>query len=298
MQNTIDNQYEHKLKSEFLKVFHAEHGKLHTNHFGPKIFTEWQKLMCCILYRRSGKSYVRFVEELCETRWPKWLGLREIPGKSSVQRWMKQMPWHLLKKFSRRLLQGQKPRLLAIDATGIDSWQRSRHYERRIGMPPLPYAKLDVIIDVDTKLVYDHVLRIRPRHEAICAEQMFKRAKFSDVRLLGDKAFDSETLHEQARAKGIQLYAPVRSSSRKRPKGRFRRICAKGAEDYPRRNVVESFMHSLKAVRCPALKSRHAWMKKKEMALILFIHNLEKIQKAINQLLNTIWDAANKSKTI
>jgi transposase len=291
MQLTIYNQYESKLKAEFLKVFHAEHGKLHNNHLGPKVYTEFQKLMCVILYKRSLRSYVRFVDELHESLWPRWLGLREIPGKSSVQRWLKQTPRRLLRKFSNKLLP-QKPKLLAIDATGIDSWRRSRHYEHRIGDTHMPYAKLDVIIDVDTKMVFDHVLRIKPRHETVAASQMLKRSQFSDVRLLGDKAYDSEPLHELARAHGIELYAPVRSSPLKRPRGRFRRQCARGALDYPRRNVVESFMHTLKSVHCPALKSRHPWTKKKEIAIALLLHNLErKIQTIIAQILKVIWDA-------
>jgi transposase len=296
MQNTINNQYEHKLKSEFLKVFHAEHGKLHNNHLGQKIYSEFQKLMCCLLYNRSKRSYVRFVDELHESLWPRWLGLRDIPGKSSVQRWMKQTPGRLIQKFSRKLLP-QKPMLLAIDATGVDSWRRSRHYERRIGEEHMPYAKLDVIIDVDSKMVVDHVLRIKPRHETVAATLMLKRSQFSDVRLLGDKAYDSEPLHELARARGIELYAPVRSSPLKRPRGRYRRQCAKGALDYPRRNVVESFMHTLKSVHCPALKSRHHWMKKKEIAIALLLHNLErKIQTIITQFLRVIWDAPEACK--
>ena len=121
---------------------------------------------------------------------------------------------------------------------------------------------------------------------------MLKRNRFNDVRMLGDKGYDSEPLHKLARQQGVNLYAPVRRSSRKRPKGRFRRVCAKGADDYPRRNTVESFMHSLKAVHCSALKSRLSWMKKKEMALNILIYNLKKkIQNTINHFLKLIWDA-------
>jgi len=291
MQQTITNQYEHKLKTAFLKVFHAEHGKLHNNHLGPKIYTESQKIMCAILYKRSSRSYVRFVDELHESLWSKWLGLKEIPGKSSVQRWLINTPKSLLEKFSRRLLP-KKPELLAIDATGIDSWRRSRHYELRIGEAPVPNAKLDVIVDVDSKMVFDHVLRIKPRHDVIAAEQMLRRARFTDAKLLGDKGYDSEKLHELARSQGVTLFAPVRKSARKRPRGRYRRQCAKGSSEYPRRNVVESFMHSFKAVHCSALRSRKHWAKKKEIAIAILLHNLEKkIQKIIDYILKSIWDA-------
>jgi hypothetical protein len=51
-------------------------------------------------------------------------------------------------------------------------------------------------------------------------------------------------------------------------------------------------MHTLKSVHCPALKSRHSWTKKKEIAIALLLHNLErKIQTIIAQILEVIWDA-------
>jgi hypothetical protein len=284
MQTTITNQYEHPLKSAFLKVFHATHGKLHKNHFGPKIFTELQKQMLCWLYRRQNSSYRRFVKLLFEWRWPSWLGLKEIPGKSSIHRWMQQLPATLPRRWY-RLLAPKRDRLLAIDATGVDSWRRSRHYDRRTDEKPLPYAKLDVIIDVKTHLVVDHVLRLRPRHETIGAKQMLKRNTFHDDKMLGDKGYDSEPLHELARDRGLVLFAPVRKSSRKRPKGFYRRHCTLGDVDYSQRNNVESFNHEFKS-RHDALRSKLPHMKKKEVALQLFITNLEKtIQITITVLI-------------
>ena len=48
-----------------------------------------------------------------------------------------------------------KPEMLAIDATGIDSWQRSRDYERQIGAAYMLYAKADILIDTESKLVFE-----------------------------------------------------------------------------------------------------------------------------------------------
>ena len=284
MQQTIVNQYEHPLKSAFLKVFHAGHGKLHENHFGPRIFTEYQKQALCLLYRRQNCSYRRFVTLLVEWKWPSWLGLREIPCKSSMHRWMQALPAHLPRRWY-RLLAPKQNRLLAIDATGVDSWQRSRHYERRIGEAPLPYAKVDVIIDVKTHLVVDHVVRLRPRHDTVGAAQMLKRNIFLDDKMLGDKAYDSEPLHELASSRGLVLFAPVRKSSKKRPKGFYRRECALGDADYPQRSNAESFMHEFKS-RHDSLRSRLPNMKKKEIAIQLCIQNLEKtIQITITVLI-------------
>jgi hypothetical protein len=284
MQLTIYNQYDHPLQATFLKVFHAKNGKLHKNRLGPKIFTEFQKQILCILYRRSKLSYELFVKSLFESLWPRWLKLKNIPGKSSIHRWMKELPSSLPRRWYRLLAPKQK-RLLAIDATGVDSWQRSRHYEKRIGAAPMPYAKLNVIIDVKTHLVVDHVLQLRPRHDVLGAAKMFKRNKFIDDKILGDKGYDSEPLHELAREHGLKLFAPVRKSSRHRPKGFYRRQCTLGDVDYSQRANAESFMHEIKS-RQDTLRSRLPHMKKKEMAIQLCIQNLEKtIQITITVLI-------------
>jgi len=47
----------------------------------------------------------------------------------------------------------QKPEIMAIDATGIDLWQLSRHYAWRIGEPYFPHAKLDALIDVKDSVI-------------------------------------------------------------------------------------------------------------------------------------------------
>ena len=275
MQKTIYNQYESKVQRQVLKFFHSVNGKMHCNHFGPKIYTEYQKLMIVVLYRRSNLSFIRFKNSLFESRWPKWLQLKEIPSKSSVHSWFQSLSNDLLKKLNQFIIHKVEPELLAIDATGIDSWQRSRHYEKRIGEAPMPYAKLDLVVDTNTKLVFDHVLRMKPRHDVIGAAQMLKRVRLSNCKLLGDKGYDSEQLHVLARSKGIDFFAPLRTRERKRITGFHRRRCVDGDPDYHQRSIAESVIHSLKAVHVQSLKSRLHWMKKKEMRVAIIVYNLE-----------------------
>ena len=59
-QKQIYDQYESKLQRQVLKFFHSVNGKMHSNHFGPKIYNEYQKLMLVVLYIRSNKSFIRF----------------------------------------------------------------------------------------------------------------------------------------------------------------------------------------------------------------------------------------------
>jgi hypothetical protein len=275
MQTIVSNTFEHRLYAQLLKLFHSQEQRRHSNIIGPKMWCNFQKFATLILYRRSCKPLRRFVQELHESKWPQWLKFRNIPSKSTIHNWFVQSDMRAIQREYIKLLRTQNA-TMAIDATGIDSWQRSRHYERRIGESYMPYAKLDILIDTESKLILDHVLRLKPRHDTVAATQLFKRCSFTGE-CLGDKGYDSEPLHEIARQNQIELLAPVRASSRTRPKGRFRRQCAKGIANYSKRNTVESVFHSFKAVHLPSLRSKLWWMKKKEVALAIIVYNLERI---------------------
>jgi hypothetical protein len=275
IQNTISNTSNIGLHCQLLKLFHSTNEKRHSNHKGPKIWCNFQRFATLFLFKRSGKSLRRFVNEFHESKWIQWLGFAELPAKSTIHDWYKSADLRPILRAHTRILRKQV-KLLSVDGTGVDSWQRSRHYARRIGEPQMPYAKLDILIDIESKVILDHSLRIKNRHDVIAAEQMLKRTPFKGV-CLADKGYDSEPLHEIARKNGIELKAPVRNSERKRPRGRYRRQCAKGIENYSMRNTVESVIHSLKSVYVPNLRSRLWFMKKKEMGLAILVYNVEKM---------------------
>ena len=281
MQKELFYQYESKLHAEILKLCHKLEVPLHLNHFGSKKFTEYQRISLIVLFMRSRKALRDFVAELYESRWPMLLGLRDIPSKSTVHNWMKRLDM----KTIRHLLSASvtQPTTAAVDATGIDSWQRTRHYDRRIGSPYMPFAKLDVFVDVDSQRVLDHVLRIKPRHDVHGAETMFKRTPWKDVFILADKGYDAEPLHGLVRERGNRLFAPVRTSSRSTPKGFYRKQCLDEPENKGRRSIVESVIRRLKTrIRC--LRSRLHYMKKREMAWHILAYNLELFAQLLKQL--------------
>lgn len=276
MQTNHFLQYENKLHGQFLKLFHSVESRRFRNRLGPKIYCQFQRFALIVLFKRSGKALRKFVAELPESRWVRWLGLKELPSKTSLHRWMQDYSATSLRQLMQCLLSDKQPSLMAIDATGIDSWQRSRHYERRIGSPYMPYAKLDLLVDTETLLIHDHVLRMKPRHDVIGAESIFRRTRLKGIKSLADKGYDSERLHEVARENDIELFAPVRKFSSKRPKGRFRRICNEGDSDYPQRNTVESAIHALKS-QVRSLRSKLHYMKKREIAWNILVYNIERI---------------------
>jgi transposase len=241
-----------------------------------------------ILYVRSKKSLINFLKEFIETKWISWLGLKEIPGKSTLNDWMKLFNLSFIRNFLNNLLDEEKPKVMAIDATGIDSWQRSRHYERRIKQcgfreDYMPYAKADILIDTKTLLIHDWVLRIKPRHDVLGAKTIFNRLKHKNTLILADKGYDSEPLHKLVRKTGNILYAPVRNK-KKIPGGSNRKRCAKGNNKYPQRNTVESAIHALKSMK-QELKSKLHHIKKREFDWTIILFNMKRLTNQIQTLL-------------
>jgi len=67
-----------------------------------------------------------------------------------------------------------------------------------------------LLVDTETKLVYDFVLRTKPRHDTLGAKTMVQRLKHKGVLILADKGYDSEPLHEIDAESGNIMYAPTR----------------------------------------------------------------------------------------
>ena len=190
-----------KLEKELIKLFHSSNLPLHFNKTGNKEFTNYQRVSIIILFRRSGKSLRQFIDDnLSESRWISWLGLKKIPKKSTLHDWLKIFNMKIIRKICKVLLP-KEIKLTAIDSTGIDSWRRSKHYEKRVGeihLPHMPYAKTSLFVDVETKIVLDWDLVMSHEHDVKIAERIFKRNKIKNIYGLGDKGFDSENLHEIA----------------------------------------------------------------------------------------------------
>ena len=221
--------------------------------------------------------------------------LKELPSKSVLHNWLTKWNVSWLRNILNTTVVKKKPSLMAIDATGFDSFNRSRHYEKRlrdfgVNNAKMPFAKADLLIDTKNTLVYDFVLRTKPRHDTLGAASMIKRLKHQNVLILADKGYDNEPLHELVTKTGNLLYAPVRDFHVKKPKGRHRKRCSLGHEQYSQRNIVESINFSLKS-RFRSLRSKLHYMKKREFAWKIITYNLEKLSQATKALLYLLYRA-------
>jgi len=291
-QKTLTNQYEVELHKHILKLCHSMELPLHDFYRGSKLFTNYQRVALVILFMRSRKALRQFTSELIESKWPRWLGLKELPAKSTLHSWLKKWDLSWLRNTLTTSVAKQQPSVMAIDATGFDSWQRSRHYERRVEQcsgrkEHMPYAKVDILVDTKNKLIYDFVLRIKPRHDTLGAKTIFKRLKHKNVLILADKGYDSESLHQLVAESGNEFFAPVRDFKVKRPKGRYRRKAVEGHDKYFQRNIVESINFSLKS-KWRTLRCKQHHMKTREFAWKVITYNLEKLAQSVSALLKLL----------
>ena len=279
-QSTLPVGQEYELYTEIKELFHAGAKRLHKNKYGPKIYTDLQRVALLILYVRSGCSLRRFCEVyLIESRWPKWLGLRELPGKSTLHDWMNQFDMSLLRKLNKQLLADEQPRVMAIDGTGLNADSKSAHYAHRIRAPMKKGPKLDIIVDTDSLLVHDWSLLLKPRHDAYVAKNLLKRTPRRGVLILGDKGYDSEELYKICEQNNNHFWAPIKNApySDQPPKklGRAKKRSHKQlCNKQTRRSLVESTFYSLKN-RFQTLRARLPYMKKRELAWHILARNIE-----------------------
>ena len=285
---------QNKLNEQLVKIFHSSNLPLYFNKTGNKEFTNYQRISIIILLRRSGKSIRQFIDEnLSESKWISWLGLKKIPKKSTLHDWLKLFSMKTIRQLC-KLLIPKKVKLTAIDSTGIDSFRRSKHYEKRCSefkgkkLPPMTYAKTSLFVDVESKIILDWDLVMSYEHDVKIAERIFKRNKIKNISGLGDKGYDSENLHEIARANGINFFAPVRKMNKmgfknQRPKGFYRRKCKESPpENKGMRNIVENINYVLKETQIVSLRSKKHSMRERELGWHLISYNLKKIIRQTN----------------
>ena len=183
----------------------------------------------------------------------------------------------------------------AIDSTGIDSYQASKHYEKRINRIRRPYLKLS-IIGQTTKphLIEDFSITDKHKNDFNHWKPLLKRFHRKNKIIFADKAGDGEEMHEIAEQSKNKLYCPLRKKS-KNPKGRLRRQMKKLFEEdiYHERNKIETIMFLLKH-KGLVTRSKKRNNKFKELAWKILAYNIERTSKFLQIIWNHIisWDNA------
>ena len=291
LQNIILPKFNSKLEEQLVNLFHSLNLPMHFNKTGNKEFTNYQRISIIILFYKSNKSLRDFSDDFEESKWSSWLGLKKKIKKSTLHDWLKLFNMKIVRKIC-KAFRPKKVELTSVDGTGFDAWQRSRHYEKRAEeikeLPHMPYAKASIFIDVKTQIILDHDLVMSHKHDVKMAEVIFKRNDIKNISGLGDKGFDSERLHEVARANGITFYAPLRKMNKrayknKRPSGFYRRQMAELPDFKGMRSINETVNSVLKRTQIHSLRSKKHFMREREFGWQIIYYNIKRMMKISNQ---------------
>ena len=258
----------------------------YSNKKGNRQFTDSQKLSVVILYIRSGKSLRDFCEEFKESKWTSWLELRFEIKKSSLNNWLRQFELDFIKKILDQTNSGEKPEVLGIDGTGIDTQFKSRYYEKRLKefgrKPKSNYHKLDIIADMNgKKKIFDFSFLMKQQHDSPIAKRLFKRLKFRNVVIVADKGYFCFDSFEQVQNQGNYLLFPPKNFGGKCIHNNIlhRKIKTnyhKYLDIYHKRSNVEGVFSVLKRTSLKRISSKTYSSKKREMAFKIVLYNMKK----------------------
>jgi hypothetical protein len=208
------------------------------HHFGPKKYELSQHIFAFVVMAMCKLSLRRVVEVISLLSWDK------VPTYSALCKSRKRIPSSLLAR-ALRLTAGEIYVTLAIDSTGISRANPSFHYVKRIDRvkPVKSYVKQSSLFDVDSKKFIAIRIRAKPRHDTKDVNYLLKDLQFKA--LLGDKAYDSEAIHESCFKRGIQTIIPKKDNIHR---GFYRKKQIKGYSDdmYHRRSLIESGQGAIK----------------------------------------------------
>ena len=264
--------------------------------FGPKKYTQHQFVALLILYAKSNMSLRDFVKSLYESKWPEWLKLKEIPSKSSIHRHFERIGLKIIRALNLVVTKLKESIHYAIDSTGIDSYQASRHYEKRINRIRRPYLKLSLIGQTQKPfLIEDFAITDKHCNDFKHGKPLVKRFHRKNKLIFADKAYDGEEMHEFAEKSGNFMYCPLKDHGVKRTKGIRRRKMLKSFDEdiYHERNKVETIMFLLKH-KGLVIRSKKKLNQIKELAWKIISYNIQRLAKSFQRLWGIIifWDKA------
>lgn len=236
------------------------------HHFGPKKYKFYQHVVALLLKEVFKLSFRRVSKLL------KMLDI-DVPTYSALCKSRKRIPFHLWKKVL-QITVDFNSYLVAVDSTGLSRNYPSWHYIKRIKCekPVKSYVKLSVFFDTRRKKFLALRIRSKPRHDIKDVNYLLNE-RSNMKKLLGDSAYDAESLHRQCYEKSIiTVMKPKKNVKR----GVYRRKQMKyySERTYHRRSMVESGFGSLKRKYGSSVLGRFISSQRAEIYCRAIAHNL------------------------
>ena len=208
------------------------------HHYGPKKF-EFYIHVLCLLMKEACKLSFRRVSSILGM-----LGF-DVPSYSALCKMRKRIPLWMWNKIL-QLTAEFDSYIVAVDSTGFSRQNPSFHYIKRIDRknPVKSYVKLSSFFDTRKKKFIALRIRAKPRHDVLDVPYLLKQ-RSNMKKLVGDTAYDAESIHELAYENEIITVIKPRKNVKR---GYFRKKQLKHYSErtYHRRSIHESGHSGLK----------------------------------------------------
>ncbi len=252
------------------------------HRFGPKKYEFWQHFLALLVMQECKLSFRRVEILLLE------LGFI-CPTYSALCKIVKRLPLAIFQLLLKATIQLKSIAVAAIDSTGFTRTNPSGHYLWRIDRrkPIKQSVKLGILADTHSKKILSARIRALPAHDIRDAKYLLEKSPVFQKFLVGDTAYDAESLHKFCFDNNIKSVIKPRKNVKR---GFYRKQMRKFYEEkiYHKRSNVESAFSKLKRlfgsdVRCQSARTQRAEIYCKLIAynLSIFLSLLDFFNRAI-----------------
>jgi hypothetical protein len=241
------------------------------HRYGPKRYEFLDHAIAYLVKQECRLGYRRVSRIL------RWLGMN-CPCLSALCMSFHKMPitiWQMLLKATTN----HKLNLVAIDGSGMSRPLPSPYYYKRIDKPyfvSIP-LKLSIAVDTRTKKILSLRLKSNRAHDIRDAKYLIKRLPSKPNKLIADKGYDAEWLHQYCNNNGIFAVIPKQKAGKPRvgiTRLRFTSQNKYSKKTYHRREMVESTFKAIKSKFGPSVSSVRFSAQRAEMYCRAITHNI------------------------
>jgi transposase len=239
------------------------------HHFGPKKYEFWQHAIALLIKQECKLGYRR-VNRLFDM-----LGY-VVPTYSALAKMAKRIPLSLWQRLL-KTTNNAKTNIAAIDGSGMSRPLPSPYYYRRIDKPyPVEVPlKLSIAVDTKTKKILALRLRTKRSHDIKDAKYLIKRLPNKPNKIVADKAYDAEWLHQFCKKMGSTACIPTREKGKIKLFS-LRRKCKENfnKRTYYRREIAESIFKAIKCKFGASISSTKISAQRAEVYCRAITHNI------------------------
>lgn len=234
-------------------------------------FAEWAMLTLHAIRIELGKSYRQTIDLLSEMPGIlEEIGLTRLPHYTVLRDWFETISMARWRAFLGATAE-KRTGHAAVDATGFDRDQPSRHYAQRAHYR-VRSLKVTTLVDVETLYVTDVHCTTTKKHDAKIGPQVARRNAGDLLSLAADKGYDAKAFRDELRESGVRplikhrLYSSLDRAHNARMNSRW----------YNRRWMVETAFSAIKRTLGSAVRARSWHLEFREMILKCTVYNLRR----------------------